>query len=76
MSNQSNSQRFTVEMSCDVQNLSDVQREIGQLKMVIGFILAKLQPIDRQNVINELQSWGLPDSAKEFDQFVNPRLRS
>jgi len=67
-------QEFNLNIGCKVHNLSDVEKEIGQLKMVIGFMLAKLQPHDRQAVINELKDWGVTASAKEFDQFANPRL--
>lgn len=67
-------QEFKLNIGCKLSSLSDAEKEIGQLKMVIGFILAKLQPHDRQAVINELQSWGVTESAKEFDQFANPRL--
>ncbi|AIR01942.2 hypothetical protein LG71_19480 [Pluralibacter gergoviae] len=67
-------QEMHLDIGCKVHSLSDVEKEIGQLKMVIGFMLAKLQPGDRQAVIRELESWGVSESAKEFNQFANPRL--
>ena len=65
---------FHLNIGCKLNDLSDAEKEIGQLKMVIGFMLTKLPPHERQAVIDDLQSWGITDSAKEFDQFVNPRL--
>ncbi|WP_312384561.1 hypothetical protein [Atlantibacter subterraneus] len=67
-------QELKLDINCKLNNLSDAEKEIAQLKMVIGFIIAKLQPHDRQAVINELRNWGVTQSAKEFDQFANPRL--
>ncbi|EGZ6868159.1 hypothetical protein CDU00_07110 [Cronobacter sakazakii] len=60
-------------VSCEATNLQEINKEIGQLKMVIGFILAKLPSEERQQVIDDLNRWGLPNSAEEFDQFANPR---
>lgn len=54
-------------------NIQELNKEIGQLKLVIGFILAKLDAHDAQKVIDELKDWGLNDSSEEFDQFVNIR---
>lgn len=62
-----------VEMQSNARSFQEVNAEIGQLKMVIGFILAKLPPEARQDVVNELNNWGFPKTAEEFDQFVNPR---
>lgn len=66
-------QQMRLNVVCRVQNISDIEKEIGQLKMVVGFILAKLPYEERQAVIQELNNWGLPDAAEEFDQFANPR---
>lgn len=67
------SEEYHIELKCKLDSLSDAQREIGELKLVIGFMLAKLPIHDREAVINELRSWGLPEKANEFDQFVHPR---
>lgn len=48
-------QEFHLNIGYKLNSLSDAEKEIGQLKMVIGFMLAKLQPHDRQAVIQELQ---------------------
>lgn len=66
-------EKHHLNVSCKATNLQEINREIGQLKMVIGFMLAKFSPEQKQAVINELNGWGLPNSAEEFDQFVNPR---
>lgn len=55
----------------DAKNISEINKEIGELKLVIGFILMKLPPESKQAVIKELNDWGIPDAAKTFDQFVN-----
>lgn len=60
-----------LDIKSDAKNISDINKEIGELKLVIGFILMKLPPESKQAVINELKDWGIPDAAKTFDQFVN-----
>lgn len=59
-----------IQLACKLNNLSDAEREIGQLKMVIGLLIAKMPLDQRENIILELQNFGLNDSAKEFTQFV------
>ena len=44
--------------------------EIVQLKMVIGLIISKLPPEQREDIIFELRDFGLSNSAQEFTQFV------
>lgn len=58
----------------NAQTAEDLNKEIGQLKMVIGFVLAKLPRNDQNQVINELREWGLKGISEEFDQFVHPNL--
>ena len=65
-----------IEIGSNAQNIEELNAEIGQLKCVVGFLLAKLRDGDGQRVINELNDWGLTKSAKEFDQFINPRPAS
>ncbi|WP_312317988.1 hypothetical protein [Atlantibacter hermannii] len=60
-----------LDIKSDAKDLVGLNKEIGELKLVIGFMLMKLPPDSRQQVINELKAWGLPDAAKTFDQFVN-----
>ncbi|EPO4112003.1 hypothetical protein SJ090_12145 [Enterobacter cloacae] len=60
-------------LECTLKSLADAEREIGELKMVVGLMLAKLPTNEREAVINELRSWGFPEKANEFDQFVHPR---
>ncbi|HCJ6320173.1 hypothetical protein [Salmonella enterica] len=69
-------QEININLQCRLTNLEDAEREIGELKMVIGLMLAKLPEDHRESVINELKAWGFPDKAEEFDQFVHPRPAS
>ena len=64
-------QNMHLEIKANAKDLAELNKEIGELKLVIGFMLMKLPPESRQNVINELKDWGVPDAAKTFDQFVN-----
>ena len=64
-------QNMHLEIKSNAKDLAELNKEIGELKLVIGFMLMKLPPESRQNVINELKDWGVPDAAKTFDQFVN-----
>lgn len=67
------SEEFHIDLECTLKSLADAEREVGELKMVIGLMLAKLPTDEREAVIRELRAWGFPDKAKEFDQFVHPR---
>jgi len=62
-----------IEIECNASTIQELNEEVGQLKCVVGFMLAKLYGESGQQVINELKDWGLIKSSKEFDQFVNPR---
>lgn len=68
-------QEVSLKINRKAGSLSDAEKEIGQFKIAMGFILAKLQPHERQSVIDELESLGLTKFAKEFDLFANPKLR-
>ena len=59
-----------IQLQCVLDNLEDAQVEIVQLKMVIGLIIAKLPPEQREDIIRELRNFGLAGSAQEFTQFV------
>lgn len=59
-----------IQLQCVIDNLDDAQQEIVQLKMVIGLIIAKLPPEQREDIIHELRNFGLNSSAQEFTQFV------
>lgn len=59
-----------IQLQCVLDNLDDAQVEIVQLKMVIGLIIAKLPPEQREDLIQELRNFGLSSSAQEFTQFV------
>jgi len=59
-----------IQLQCVLDNLDDAQVEIVQLKMVIGLIIAKLPPEQREDLIKELRNFGLSSSAQEFTQFV------
>lgn len=59
-----------IQLQCVLDNLSDAQSEIVQLKMLVGLIIAKLPPEQREDIIHELRNFGLHNSAQEFTQFV------
>ncbi|ALV92416.1 MULTISPECIES: hypothetical protein [Pantoea] len=59
-----------IQLECILDDMDDAQVEIVQLKMVIGLIIAKLPPEKRQEILQELRSFGLGNSAQEFTQFV------
>lgn len=59
-----------IQLQCVLDDMEDAQAEIVQLKMVIGLIIAKLPPENREEIIHELRNFGLNSSAQEFTQFV------
>ncbi|MGM5670787.1 hypothetical protein [Enterobacter cloacae] len=61
---------FRLQMECNAKTIEDLNREVGQLKCVVGFLMAQLPPEGREAVINNLKEYGLNDSAKEFSQFL------
>ncbi|EHZ7311190.1 hypothetical protein NV054_001379 [Salmonella enterica subsp. enterica serovar Cerro] len=61
---------FRLQMECNAKTIDDLNREVGQLKCVVGFLMAQLPPEGREAVINNLKEYGLNDSAKEFSQFL------
>jgi hypothetical protein len=63
-------QKFHINIGSHAQNLEEANKEIGQLKCVIGFVMAQLPEEQRAAVIRNLESFGLTESAEEFRQFV------
>ncbi|MBY5146772.1 hypothetical protein FP362_00760 [Enterobacter hormaechei] len=61
---------FRLQMECNAKTIEDLNREVGQLKCVVGFLMAQLPPEGRESVINNLKEYELNDSAKEFSQFL------
>ncbi|ELJ5794304.1 MULTISPECIES: hypothetical protein [Enterobacter] len=61
---------FRLQMECNAKTIDDLNREVGQLKCVVGFLMAQLPPERREAVINNLKEYELNDSAKEFSQFL------
>ena len=59
-----------LEMESNAQTIDELNKEIGQLKCVVGFLMTQLTPDSRQAVIDNLKEFGLNDSAKEFTQFL------
>ena len=57
-------------MESNAQTIDELNKEIGQLKCVVGFLMTQLTPDSRQAVIDNLKEFGLNDSAKEFTQFL------
>ncbi|EPP5206654.1 hypothetical protein ACUQZ9_001518 [Enterobacter hormaechei] len=61
---------FRLQMECNAKTIDDLNRQVGQLKCVAGFLMAQLPPERREAVINNLKEYELNDSAKEFSQFI------
>lgn len=61
---------FTLKMACDAKTIDELNKEIGQLKCVVGFLMAQLPPDRREALIYNLKEYELYDSAKEFNQFL------
>lgn len=65
-----NIENFKLNMECNAKTIDDLNKEIGQLKCVVGFLMAQLHDEARLNVIRNLKEFELNDSVKEFKQFV------
>ncbi|EOJ3663285.1 hypothetical protein ACM260_004810 [Escherichia coli] len=61
---------FRLQMECNAKNIHDLNKEIGQLKCVVGFLMAQLPPERREAIIKNLKEYELHDSVKEFNQFL------
>lgn len=59
-----------IHLNCKFEDLKDSEKEVVQLKMVIGLLIAKMPLDQRENIILELNGFGLGDFAKQFTQFV------
>lgn len=59
-----------IELNCKFDNLKDAELEVVQLKMVIGLLIAKMPLDQRENIILELNGFGLSEFSKQFTQFV------
>jgi hypothetical protein len=59
-----------IELNCKFENLKDAELEVVQLKMVIGLLIAKMPLDQRENIILELNGFGLNEFSKQFTQFV------
>lgn len=60
-------------ISTNAQNLADVNEQLSKMKFIIGLILAKLQPQERDNFIMDLKNFGLTEEAELFANF-NPKV--
>ncbi len=61
---------FRLQMECNAKTIDDLNKEVGQLKCVVGFLMAQFPPEQREAIINNLKEYELNDSAKEFNQFL------
>ena len=48
-------------MECNAKNIHDLNKEIGQLKCVVGFLMAQLPPERREAIIKNLKEYELND---------------
>jgi hypothetical protein len=60
---------FATTVSTNTTNFNEVNEELTRLKYVIGFLLAKLPPDNRDEFIKDLERIGLVDEAKVFSAF-------
>lgn len=63
-------ENFTLKMECNAKTIDDLNKEIGQLKCVVGFLMSQLPPEQRAVVIKNLEEFELNESANEFRQFI------
>ncbi|EGT3574971.1 hypothetical protein F6R83_18545 [Citrobacter amalonaticus] len=63
-------ENFNLKMECDAKTIDDLNREVGQLKCVVGFLMSQLPQEQREVVIKNLEEFELNDSANEFRQFI------
>lgn len=61
---------FRLQMECNAKTIDELNKELGQLKCVVGFLMAQLPPERREAIINNLKEYELNDSANEFNQFL------
>lgn len=63
-------ENFHLSMECNAKTIDELNKEVGQLKCVVGFVMSQLPPEQRAVVIKNLNEFDLDASAKEFQQFV------
>ncbi|PJG64177.1 hypothetical protein CV016_03835 [Yersinia kristensenii] len=61
---------FTLKVSCNAKTIDDLNKEVGQLKCVVGFLMTQLPQEQRVALIKNLEAYELKDSANEFRQFI------
>ncbi|WP_241723525.1 hypothetical protein [Raoultella sp. HC6] len=59
-------------LQSNAQNLDEVNKEITQLKYIIGFLLMKQPTEFREAIHEELKAAGLLETAEEFKIFTFP----
>lgn len=61
-----------IKIKTDANNLEEVNQELTRLKFVVGVLLAKFPPIQRDEFIKDLERFGLTDEAAIYSNF-NPK---
>lgn len=61
-----------ITVTTSAQNLQEVNEELSRLKIVIGALVAKLGPHERDAFINDLQGFGFNEAADLYSKF-NPK---
>ncbi|WP_405125463.1 hypothetical protein ACI51W_01170 (plasmid) [Pseudomonas marginalis] len=56
----------------NAQTFQEVNEQLSRMKVVIGVLLAKLPPHERNKVIDDLKGFALYEEADLLDQF-NPK---
>lgn len=50
-------ENFNLKMECDAKTIDDLNREVGQLKCVVGFLMSQLPQEQREVVIKNLEEF-------------------
>lgn len=61
-----------IKIKTDANNLEEVNQELTRLKFVVGVLLAKFPPLQRDEFIKDLERFGLTDEAAIYSNF-NPK---
>ncbi|MFK3912427.1 hypothetical protein ACI2JI_10120 [Enterobacter cancerogenus] len=64
--------RININIKTDTNNFDEVNEELSRLKFVIGILLAKFPPLQREEFIKDLERFGLTEEAALYSNF-NPK---
>ncbi|EEJ7389967.1 hypothetical protein GM70_004782 [Salmonella enterica subsp. enterica] len=64
--------KININIKTNTNNLEEVNEELTRLKFIIGVLLAKFPPLQRDEFIKDLGRFGLPEEAALYSNF-NPK---